>query len=237
MGQMRPITPMVVATLKPAKGSRNPQKPNFDHPITRALSAMASIPIGGTSKGARTLMLLASPIRISRSGEAGEKWKASPLLEVKALVQGRQMLRPYATKDLDKPQSTVDRAAPQGPFDVAVLCEPVEAGTEGGPGKVLVVGDTDFIEDRIGLPEAFGMQRTGDWSPFGELENSTFIQVAFEFLKKRPAKIDVDIKPPRPFAGDYKASSLKTSRWVLWLCMPVFFLLLGFLVFFVRRRA
>ena len=237
MGQMRPITPMVVATLKPAKKSRNPQNPDFDHPITRALSTMASIPLGGTSKGARALMLLASPIRISRSGEAGEKWKASPLLEVNFLVQGRDMLRPYATKDLDKPQTTVDRAAPKGPFDVAVLCEPVEARAEGGAGKVLVVGDTDFIEDRVGLPEAFGMQQTGNWSPFGELENSTFMQVAFDFLKKRPTKIDVDIKPPRVFAGDFKAPSLKTSRWVLWLCMPAFFLFLGFLVFFVRRRA
>ncbi len=138
---------------------------------------------------------------------------------------------PFAETTLDNPQPKKDRTERMGTFDVAVIAEPVDPKSKAG--KVVLVSDTDFIEDLLRLPEAFGPQRT-TVSTYGVYENRLFMQQVLKYLKKRPSPLKVEIKEPQPY--NMRIANLSNARMVLWLAMPGFLLLCGLFVFFVRRK-
>ena len=149
---------------------------------------------------------------------------------------GPQMLMPYAETDLDEFRPTKDPAEKMGPFDVAVIAEPADDKLAGQRGKVVVVSDTDFIEDRIHFPESWNT-RPGEASTYGVYDNEQFVRQVLAYLKKRPSRIEAEITPPTPFAGDFRSPWVERAKWTLWLGMPALFLVLGLFVFLVRRRA
>jgi ABC-2 type transport system permease protein len=237
MGQLQPTYPYFVI-----------ERFGDKHPISQALAKMSNASESATSQVVRPyptmIMLLGSPIKILAETDLDEKdraaameWKVSPLLEAGMLGSpGPQMLMPYAETDIDQPRPTKEPSERLGPFDVAVIAEPADAGLAGRRGKVVVVADTDFIEDRIHFPDSWNM-RTGDASPYGVYDNEQFVRQMLSYLKKRPSRIEATITPPTLFAGDFRSPWIARAKWALWLGLPALFLLLGLFVSIVRRRA
>ena len=191
-------------------------------------------------------------------------WKVTPLLRATIMGQpGPQMLVPWAETELDAYRPQQESKERTGAFNVALIAEPVASAasdTEGKPeetsgkdppgtnkagektppdarGKVVVVGDTDFIEDRIKLPDSWPPSRTTEVSPYGATDNAEFVRATLDYLKKQTSGIEVDIKPPTPFHGRFEPHVLSMARWVLWLIIPALLAALGLVVFVVRRSA
>jgi len=238
MGQLVPVQPWFVI-----------DKYGDKHPIAKTLSEMDDR--GDSAQGLQAvrpypmlLMLLASPLKILREGDlkdgekdAAKEWKASPVLEAGILGRpGPQMHMPYAETDIDSSRPTKDGAERMGPFDVAVMVEPADAEHAGHRGKVLIVGDTDFIEDRFAFPDSWPPARE-EVSTYGALDNEQFIRTVLKYLKQRPSEIEAKIAPPIPYLGDMESPWVDRAKVTLWLWIPAAFLVLGLFVFFVRRRA
>jgi len=219
------------------------------HPIAKTLGAMSDR--RDESQGMQfvrnyptLLMLLASPLKILREQDLNDEekkavkgWKASSLLEAGLLgPPGPQMLMPYAETDIDSAQPTKDPAERMGPFDVAVMVEPEDARAAAGRGKVVVVGDTDFIEDRVAFPEGWPPTRS-EASTYGIYDNEQFVRTVLDYLKKRPSEIEAEIAQPMLYLGDVKSPWVERAKLTLWLWIPAVFLVLGLFVFYVRRRA
>jgi ABC-2 type transport system permease protein len=238
MGQLVPAHPWVII-----------DKYGDKHPIAKALGEMDDRSDSASGLQAvrpypTLLMLLASPLKIlheddlkDEEKEAAKEWKASPVLEAGILGRpGPQMLMPYAESDVDGFRPTKDGSERMGPFDVAVMVEPADDKLAGQRGKVLVVGDTDFIEDRIGFPDGWPPPRA-EASTYGAFDNEQFIRTVLNYLKKRPSEIEAKIAPPILYLGDVKSQWVHPARVTLWVWIPAAFLVLGLFVFFVRRRA
>ncbi|MBN2489354.1 MAG: Gldg family protein [Planctomycetes bacterium] len=237
MGQLEPWYPYIPIEKFPDR-----------HPISQALAALSDAPESSSMQMMRSfptlIMLLASPLETLAESDLDEKeraaameWKVTPVLEAGIVgPPGPQMLMPYAETELDQFRPTKDPAEKMGPFDVAVIAEPADDKLAGQRGKVVVVADTDFIEDRIQFPESWAA-RPGDASTYGVYDNELFVRQVLHYLKKRPSRIEATIVPPTPFDGNFQSPWVRHAKWVLWLALPALFLALGLFVFTVRRRA
>lgn len=218
------------------------------HPISSALAEISTASDSGAQRSVRDypvmIMLLGSPLRILRGAEVKQaerealsRWRVTPVLECGPLgPPGPQMLIPYAETDLDSMRPSKDRKEEMGPFAVAVIAESADEADAAKRGKVLVVGDTDFIEDRLQHPEGWPPSRQ-QVSTYGVYDNKVFVQKAMAYLKQRPSVIEGEIARPIPYAGRFDQPVVSRARWTLWLAAPAFCLFLGLFVFITRRRA
>ncbi len=228
-GGLIPQSPWVMTSAFTAK-----------HPVIE--SFLKHQPDTNTMRGARdypvTFCALCSPITITKTPDIEANWTITPLIQASPERTRRGMFVPYAETELDSNRPTKEPAERTGPFDIAVLIEPTEANATAG--KIVVISDTDFIEDKLQIPMS---EVPVDISTYTGWQNNLFMEELLRYLKGRTATLTSEIEAPDRFAFGQAMQRPEFNAWkrrsqaILWLGLPAFFVCCGIFVFWVRRKS
>lgn len=228
-GGLVPDSPWVMTSRFPAQ-----------HPVIEAF--LKHKPDAGALRDSSaypiTFFALSSPITIETTPEIEEKWKVTSLIQALEERGRRGMARPYAETELNANRPTKEPNERTGPFDLAVLIEPTEANASAG--KVVVISDTDFIEDKLQIPMA---ELGVDVSTYIGWQNDLFMEELLRYLKGRSERLKENVEAPLRFTFGRDMTRPEFNAWkrrsqaILWLALPTFFVCCGVFVFWVRRKS